>query len=397
MKRFVIGLMSGTSMDGIDAAVGKINGSGERCRFRPLGFVSIPYPKRIRDELLEIGHGKNRPSDVSQIASLNFRLGKLFAQAAARVVQKMGRSLRSVDLIGSHGQTVYHHPKGSGKSTLQLGEPAVIAQRTGVTTVAEFRPADVASGGEGAPLTPYVHYLLFRNERRSRAIHNLGGISNLTYLPAGGRIKDVVAFDTGPGNMIMDGLARWVTRGKMGFDRGGALAKKGRVHAGLLRELMRHPFFAASPPKSAGREEFGGEYVSALRQRARKKGIRPLDLMATATALTASSIAKAYRESILRRFGKVEEIYFTGGGRKNRTLMEMLQGELPFAKVSVLEELGFDGDALEAQAFAILANEAVEGNAGNLPRVTGAGHGAVLGKIVPGKNYLGTKLGKRQR
>ncbi len=397
MKRLVIGLMSGTSMDGIDAAIGEVSDSGERCRFRPLGFVSTPYPKRIRDELLDMGHGKNHSSDVSRIASLNFRLGELFAQAAARAVQKMGRSLRSVDLIGSHGQTVYHRPKGSGKSTLQLGEPAIIAERTGVTTVADFRPADVASGGEGAPLTPYVHYLLFRNSRKSLAIHNLGGISNLTYLPAGGRLKDVVAFDTGPGNMIIDGLARWITGGKMGSDRGGALARKGQVHASFLRELMRHPFFSASPPKSAGREEFGGKYVTALRQKAKMKGIRSLDLMATATALTAASIGKAYVESIRRRYGKVEEIYFTGGGRKNRTLMEMLQRELPFAKVSVLEELGFDGDALEAQAFAVLANEAVEGNAGNLPRVTGAGHGVILGKIIPGKNYLGTKLGKRQR
>ena len=392
MKRLVVGLMSGTSMDGIDAALGEVTGSGESCRFRPLGFVTTPYPKPIREELLEIGDGKDHGSDLAKISSLNYRLGELFAQAAARATKKMGRSLRSVDLIGSHGQTVYHHPRGRGGSTLQLGEPAIIAERTGVTTVADFRPADVASGGEGAPLTPYVHYLLFRNKRKSRAIHNLGGISNLTYLPAGGGMKDVVAFDTGPGNMIIDGLAGWLTRGKNSSDRGGGLAGKGQVQAGFLRDLMRHPFLSVSPPKSAGREEFGGEFVSALRQRAKKKGIRPLDLMATATALTASSIGKAYREFVLRRFGEVDEIYFTGGGRKNRTLMEMLRRELPFAKVSVLEELGFDGDALEAQAFAILANEAVDGNTGNLPRVTGAGHGVVLGKIVPGKNYLGVKL-----
>ena len=258
MKRLVVGLMSGTSMDGIDAAVGEVTGSGEGCHFRPLGFVTTPYPKQIREELLEIGRSTDHRSDLAKISSLNFRLGELFAQAAARAVQKMGRSLRSVDLIGSHGQTVYHNPRGRGGSTLQLGEPAIIAERTGVTTVADFRPADVASGGEGAPLTPYVHYLLFRNKRQSRAIHNLGGISNLTYLPAGGRMRDVVAFDTGPGNMIIDGLARWLTRGKKSSDRGGALARKGQVQAGFLRELMRHPFFSVSPPKSAGREEFCG-------------------------------------------------------------------------------------------------------------------------------------------
>ncbi|NIO11618.1 MAG: anhydro-N-acetylmuramic acid kinase [Deltaproteobacteria bacterium] len=392
MKRIVVGLMSGTSMDGVDAALGVVTGSGESCRFKPLGFISTPYPKRIREELLEIGQAHNRSPNSTQLASLNFRLGELFAQAAERVVRSAGRSLRSVNIIGSHGQTVFHHPRGRERATLQLGEAAVIAERTGVTTVADFRPADVASGGEGAPLTPYVHYLLFRNKRKSRAVHNLGGISNLTYLPAGAGMKDILAFDTGPGNMIIDELTGWVTRGKLTFDRRGVLARKGRVQTDLLKELMRHRFLSAPPPKSAGREEFGRDFISALRQRAKKKRIRPLDLLATATAFTAASIGKAYNDFVLRRRNGVDEIYFTGGGRKNRTLMEMLARELPFAKVSVIEDLGYDGDALEAQAFAILANEAVEGHISNLPGITGAKHGMVLGKIVPGKNFLRVRL-----
>ena len=392
MKRIVVGLMSGTSMDGIDASVIEIVDSGKKKRIRPLSFITTPYPREIRESLLEICRGRSLKSGVAEVSSIHFRLGELFAQAAVRAVRKAGRSLKEIDLIGSHGQTIHHHPRGPGGSTLQLGEPAIIAERTGVTTVADFRPADVAAGGEGAPLVPYVHYLLFRNRRRSRAIHNLGGISNLTYIPAGGGLKDVVAFDTGPGNMVMDGLCRWMTKGKKGSDRGGSLARKGKVQEALLKDLLRHPFFSKPPPKSTGADEFGAQFVSSLCHRVMRRGIRPLDLLATATALTAFSIARSYQDFIIRRFGKPDEIYFTGGGRKNRTLMEMLKRQLKFIRVGVVEDLGFDGDALEAQAFALLAHEAAEGIAGNVSRVTGARHEVVLGKVTPGRNYLGIKL-----
>jgi len=392
MKRLVIGLMSGTSMDGIDAAVVEITGSGERCRMEPRGFLTVPYPRAVRQSLAAVIGDAGSHSQLARVAELNFQLGELFAKAALGVAHWSRRSLKSIHLIGSHGQTVYHAPRGRTQCTLQLGEPAVIAERTGVTTVADFRPADVAAGGEGAPLVPYVHYLLFRSRNKSRAIHNLGGISNLTYLPAGGAPGDVGAFDTGPGNMIMDGLVQIMTRGKKRSDRGGAMARQGTVHAGLLRDLMRHPFFSLSPPRSTGREEFGMAFVATLRRRGRKLGIRPLDLLATATALTAASAARAYRDHVLSRLGKVDEIYFAGGGRKNRALMEMLRREIDFARVGVVEDLGFDGDALEAQAFAVLANEAVEGMGGNLQGATGARRTVVLGKIVPGRNYLGVKL-----
>jgi len=392
-RRIVVGLMSGTSMDGIDAAVLEIRGAGARSRARQLAFIAVPYPRGVRDRLFRICAAMvSSPIKPAEISSLNFQLGDLFAQAAIRAARRAGLALDEVDLIGSHGQTIYHDPQGSPPSTLQLGEPAIIAERTGVTTVADFRPADIAAGGEGAPLVPYVHYLLFRDKKKSRAIHNLGGISNLTYLPAGARLRDVVAFDTGPGNMVIDGLCRWLTRGKKGSDRGGAMARRGTVQEGLLRDLLRHPFFAKRPPKSTGREEFGAAFVSSLIHKARRRGMRPLDLLTTATALTARSIGRAYRDFILRRLGKVDEIYFTGGGRKNHTLLELLRRELPCARVGVVEELGWDGDALEAQAFALLAHEAVEGSAGNLPRATGARHEVILGKIVPGRNYRGVRL-----
>lgn len=393
MKRIAIGLMSGTSMDGIDAAVVEIRRHGWQREVKALAFVTVPYPKKLKEVLLRVTQDENALSRLSEISALNFVIGEHFAAAALKAMRRSGLSPERVDLIGSHGQTVSHRPRGKEPSTLQLGEPAVIAQRTGVTTVADFRPADVAAGGEGAPLTPYVHYLLFRDRSRSRAIHNLGGISNLTYIPAGGTLKEVVAFDTGPGNMVIDNLCRRVTRGEKGFDSGGRLARRGNVHERLLKELLRHPFFSRRPPKSTGREEFGAGFVASLVRSAKRMGIGPSDLLATATAFTAHSIGAAYRNFILPS-GNLDEIYFAGGGRKNRTLMEMLREELPFAKVELVEKLGLNGDALEAQAFALLADEAVEGVAADLSRVTGAAQGLVLGKVVPGRNYLGVKLRK---
>ena len=378
-------------MDGIDASVLEVSGSGRRRRFRSLASITVPYPSKVKEALGHI----SKQSTPATLASLHFTLGALFAQAAIRAVRKAGLSLEDVDLIGSHGQTVYHHSGHSEGVTLQLGEPAVIAEMTGVTTVADFRPADIAAGGEGAPLTPYVHYILFRSPTKARSIHNLGGISNLTYIPAGANPGDVIAFDTGPGNMVMDGLCRWLTQGKQSSDRGGSMARRGRVREDLLVDLLNHPFFFRQPPKSTGAEEFGASFLASLRQKFQRKRVPPLDLLATATALTARSIGRSYRDFILRRDSKLDEIYFAGGGRKNQTLMEMLRRELSFARVGVMEELGFDGDALEAQAFAILACDAVDGVANNLPRVTGAKHPVVLGKIVAGRNYRGVKLEPR--
>ena len=391
MKRIAIGLMSGTSMDGIDAAVVEIHRRGRTRTIKALGFVTVPYPAGVRKRLLDVTKTPNSLSRLSEISALNFTIGEHFAAAALKAMRQSGLTPGQIDLIGSHGQTVGHFPQAGVPSTLQLGEPAVIAHRTGVTTVADFRPADIAVGGEGAPLTPYVHYLLFRHGRKSRAIHNLGGISNLTYIPAGGSLEDVIAFDTGPGNVVIDEVCRRTTGGKKALDRGGRMARRGRVREELLRDLLRHPFFSRRPPKSTGREEFGAAYVAALMRKAKGLGIAPLDLLATVTAFTARSIGEAYRRFVLR-LGRIDEIYFAGGGRKNRTLMEMLAKELGFAKVSVVEEAGLDGDALEAQAFALLADEAVEGAAANLSRVTGAEREVVLGKIVPGRNYQGVKL-----
>jgi anhydro-N-acetylmuramic acid kinase len=377
----VIGLMSGTSADGVDAAVIDIRGTGHNLSIKPLAFRTYSYPKSFRARLLAAIAG----GGVGDLCHMNAALGEWFARAALAVVRRAQLSPHDVALIGSHGQTFYHRPKanrepglGPIRSTLQLGSAAVIADRTGITTVADFRMRDMAVGGEGAPLTPYLHYLLFRHPSVTRAVLNIGGISNLTYLPAGGSLRNVRAFDTGPGNMLIDGLMRDFTHGRRSFDDGGRLARKGKIHEGLLRGLLRHQYLQRRPPKSTGREEFGDPFLKELIRNGHRPGLSKADLLATATAYTARTIADA--QKFLPR--KPREILICGGGAKNLTLMRMLQevwGHIPVRKV---EALGWDGRALEAVAFAVFAYQAVRGVACNLPSVTGAKREVVLGTIT---------------
>src|SRR6058998_921825 len=315
-----IGLMSGTSGDGVDAALVQIRGTGHALRVTPLAFRTAPYTAALRHRILAAA----TRGTVSEICHLNAVLGEWFAKAALRVIKKAGLRLSDVHLIGSHGQTVHHLPKpirepglGGIRSTLQIAEPAVIAERTGVTTVADFRPRDLAAGGQGAPLTPYAHHLLLRDSKRSRLIVNLGGISNVTYLPAGGDLDSVRAFDTGPGNMILDALAHHLTRGRQSLDRGGKMAAKGTVDAQLLASLLSHRFLRQRPPKSTGREEFGAAFLARLLAMKRKRHLSAIDLMATCSLFTAMAVGMA------RRWlkGPVDEVIVGGGGVHNRTLM----------------------------------------------------------------------------
>jgi anhydro-N-acetylmuramic acid kinase len=282
------------------------------------------------------------------------------------------------------------------RSTLQIGEPSVIAQRTGITTVADFRPRDMAAGGEGAPLVPYADYILFNDRRLIRAVQNIGGIANVTFLPACSDAvrrssqctyahttdKDVLAFDTGPGNMVIDGVMRLITRGRRHYDRDGATAAKGTVHEPLLREMLRHPFLRRRPPKSTGREQFGQQYCEWLYSKARKEGLMPEDAVATATAFTASTIASAYRKFLP---AMPDEMILCGGGAHNATLVRMLQSGLEGVRIRSTDEFGIDVDAKEAVSFAILAYATIRGVPNNLPRVTGASEPVVMGKIVPGR------------
>lgn len=390
----VVGLMSGTSMDGIDAALVDIGGGPSRPSLHLLAFQTIPYAKELRTRLLRMASGA--PVPAAEICRLNARLGEEFAAAALRIIRRGGGPRAGVALIGSHGQTVCHlpEPEREGhwrlRSTLQLGEPSIIAERTGIATVADFRPRDQAAGGHGAPLTPLLHDVLFRHPTRGRVVVNIGGISNLTYLKPGGGRETLLAFDSGPGNMLLDGIVRERTRGRLSMDAHGRLAGRGRLCRPLLSRLMAHPYLRRRPPKTTGRETFG---LQAMRPRFGRywTTLSTEELLATATWLTARSIVD-HCERFLRPFGPIDDIIVGGGGSRNPVLMRHLQAALPSARVGTMEAYGHDSRAIEAMAFAFLAYEALRGRPNNVPAATGATRPVVMGKWLPG----GQKRGRRR-
>jgi anhydro-N-acetylmuramic acid kinase len=350
--------MSGTSLDGIDVAVVEIAGR----RVSTIGFQSTPYAADVRRAILGVS---NATTTTREISRLNFLLGELYARAVRRACRAYG----PVELIGCHGQTIYHE---GGASTLQIGEAAVIAERCGVPVVSDFRTRDIAAGGQGAPLVPYVDYLLFRHTRRTRIALNIGGIANITVIPAGAAASEVVAFDTGPGNMAIDALAREYTRGRQDFDRDGRIAARGRVNRPLLDRLLADPYYRKRPPKSAGREQYGAEFV----QRMKGSGLPLADLIATATVLTAATISMAAAPF------HAAELIVSGGGAHNPRIMAHLAAFLPGVALATSADYGVDIDAKEAIAFAILAYETRRGKASNLPSATGARRAVVLGKMT---------------
>lgn len=387
----VLGLISGTSLDGIDAALTEVRADGNRLRCDLRSFASVPYSQQLRGALFALLDPATAPQPpvvtLRDVCALNFAVGEEFAAAAQRVAAS---SVEQPQLIASHGQTVYHLVQRDGRepflpSTLQLGEAAVIAERTGVTCVADFRVADVAAGGEGAPLVSYADYELLREPAESRVLLNIGGIANLTIIGKGAAAKDVYAFDTGPGNMLVDRAIRMLFDVKQPYDEGGAIAKRARVHRSLLQELREHPYFSRAAPKTTGHEEFGAGFFTQAWLRARNADCSREDFVATLTALTAQTIADAIPQG-------VDRIIVSGGGAHNEALMDMLTGRLRerFSKPPVLSpssEFGLPVDAKEAIVFALLGYTALRGRDNNLPSCTGARHTAVLGKITPGANY----------
>ncbi|MEW6682170.1 MAG: anhydro-N-acetylmuramic acid kinase [Nitrospirota bacterium] len=386
----VIGLSSGTSVDGIDAALTDITGTGSRVRIKLVAYRTVPYPRGVRERVLALQSPSGRP--IEEICRLNAYLGELFADAARRIAEAARVPLGRVALIGSHGQTVAHQPvpvrEGRFRvaSTLQIGEPAVIAERTGVTTIGDFRPRDIAAGGQGAPVTPLIHHHCFAHARRNRLVVNLGGITNVTWLPAGprgagaGRIQ---AFDTGPGNMLIDGLMERFTRGREVMDRSGRAAGGGTVADDLLRTLLRHPFLRRRPPKTTGRETFGADLIERIVRDAARAQIKPRDVLATVTAFTARSIAQAY-ERFLRPSGLVHDVIVGGGGAYNATLLAELRRAFHPASVGTMAAHGVAPKAIEAMAFALLAYLAARGEPNNVPSATGAKRAVVMGKLIPG-------------
>ena len=375
-----IGLMSGTSHDGISAAIVEID-PAINPPARLIAFGSYPYAAALRARLLRAAGGQG--VGTGEISTLNFDLGRAFGRAALDISRRA--RLARLSFIGSHGHTVFHLPprsagRGQTPSTLQLGESAVIAAMTGVAVVSDFRPMDIALGGEGAPLAPLAHVWMFRDRKLGRVIQNIGGIANATYVPASGGSR-VIAFDTGPGVMLIDALASKSSRGQLRMDRDGKMAARGTVSERLLADLMRDPYFRRRPPKSTGREQFGADYLAQIEARARRFAIRGDDLIATVTALTARSIADACRKFVLP-LGRVDQLIATGGGARNPALLRMLAKELDEIEVTTANQVGVDGDALEAVAFAILGYRMLRGEPGNIPSVTGARSPAILGKLT---------------
>jgi anhydro-N-acetylmuramic acid kinase len=385
-SRLILGLMSGTSVDGIDVALARIAPSIKEnaAHARLENFVTLPFPAAVRAEVLRIAEGvRVSPGEISQ---LNFRLGHIFADAALRACRKFRVHPRRLSVIGSHGQTVFHQGRPSPflgehiASTLQIGEPAVIAAITGVITVGDFRPADMAVGGQGAPLVPWIDYLLYRDARRGRAVLNIGGIANVTVIPKGASPRSVMAFDTGPGNMVIDALVRQFTSGRRGYDAEAQMASRGHLLPALLDTLFAEPYFRQAPPKSAGREQYGRAYLEKILAWGRRHRARPEDLVRTATVLTALSIAAALNRWVLPRTS-VSQLIVSGGGVRNPLILAQLSAALGGIEVVPTEALGLPGDAKEAFIFAVLADETVHGRPANLPSATGATRPAILGKI----------------
>lgn len=418
----VLGLMSGTSADGIDVALVRIarrQQSVAGIDARLLDFHTFPYPAAVRAEVLRIANGE--ACDSATLSNLNFLLGELFARAALAGCARFRVRPAQISLIGSHGQTIYHQGEAqrfigswSVSSTLQIGEPAVIAELTGITTVGDFRTADVAAGGQGAPLVPFVDYLLFCDARRARIPLNIGGIANLSVIPAAARPSQVVAFDTGPGNMLVDALVQHFSGGRRAFDRDAAMARRGVLLPTLLKDLLAHSYFDQPPPKTCGREQFGESAARRILAWGRKSNGRPESLVRTATLLTPLSIVSALHRWVFPALrspaarkpaagrskqqmqlwkesgpgGTVNcDLVLSGGGAHNPLIRAQLEAGLVGHGVRVCTsgDLGVPEDGKEAFAFAILAYETLHRRPSNLPSATGARHPAILGKVCYAK------------
>jgi anhydro-N-acetylmuramic acid kinase len=383
-KKLVMGLMSGTCCDGVDASLVTIEGKGLGTKVVELGFVSIPYEKAFRKRLLELAKGDEGGS--RELCLVNFRLGQLFVQAAKAVCKKAGVTSKEVDLIGSHGHTLYHIPESQdyfGKSftaTLQLGEASLLRESFNCPVVSDFRVRDMAAGGQGAPLVPYTEYLLYGSASETVALQNIGGIGNLTVIPRKARPEQILAFDTGPGNMVIDELVFRYSHGNETYDNNGDWGRKGQVSKDLVKWMLDNDdYLNRFPPKTTGRERYGRPFVDLVEQKGDSLSLSPFDVIASATYYTAFCISYS-----LDHFCpvKIDRLIVGGGGIHNSFLMEALGGLLEDIKLNTQEDLGFNSDSKEAVAFALLANETVAGRENTLIGATGASHTVVMGKIL---------------
>ena len=380
----VLGTMSGTSADGIDVALTRISGAPPNLNARLLDHTSVKFPSALRKEILRVA--EQHPITAGALSQLNFRLGELFADAALAACRKFRIPQKKIALIGSHGQTIFHQGKPVSflgrptASTLQIGEASIIAARTGITTIGDFRPSDIALGGQGAPLVPYADYLLYRHPKLGRVSLNLGGIANITVLPPAAKAEQVFAFDTGPANMLIDALVSHFTRGRLRFDENARLASEGRSIPALLDDLLRDPYLKLAPPKSTGREYFGHAYLKKLLTLGRRHHANPNDLIRAATIFTALSVVDALNRFVVPKT-KIHQLIVSGGGAHNPLILAQLSAALPSIEVQPSSRLGVPEDAKEAFAFALLAYETFHQRPANVPSATGARGPAILGKI----------------
>ena len=372
-----VGLMSGTSLDGIDAVLCDICGSGNTTRIKQLEFTTLPLSSEIKEKIKRCC---NNQATVAQVCSLNFELGELFAKAVQSVCKQYGVKTTQLGFIASHGQTIYHIPRKTSDyaaSTLQIGESAVIAQRCGCPCIANFRVKDMAAGGEGAPLVPFSEYILYSKKDEAVALQNIGGIGNVTVLPANGSIDDVFAFDTGPGNMVIDEAMQCLFN--LAYDDNGTIAFKGKLIEPLMEQLKKDSYLSLVPPKTTGREVYGSNYTHQLLNQ--YNTCNPEDIIATLTWFTAYSIAENYRRFILDKHD-VKKVILGGGGAHNASLRHFLANELPGIAVLTQEDLGYSSDAKEAIAFVILGNETLHHQFSNVPKATGAKQKVILGNVT---------------
>ena len=380
----VLGLMSGTSADGIDVALARFSGASPQLNAKLLRHTSFNFPPALRKEILRVA--EQQPISAGELSQMNFRLGHIYADAALAACKKFKVAPSRINLIGNHGQTIFHQGQPvsyfgrSTSSTLQIGEGSAIAARTGITTVSDFRPADMALGGQGAPLVPYVDYLLYRHPKLGRVSLNLGGIANITVIPANAKPSQVFAFDTGPANMLIDALVQRFTHGRQRFDKDARLAQSGRAIPALLNELMKDAYLKLAPPKSTGREYYGRTYVQKVLALGRRHHAKPADLIRAATIFTALSVVDALHRFVLSK-DKIHQLIVSGGGARNPLILAQLSAALPGLEVAPSSHLGVPEDAKEAFAFALLAYETFHQRPANLPSATGARGPAILGKI----------------
>ena len=381
-EKLIVGLMSGTSMDGIDAALVRTRGSGKNTTIELINFRTFSYPAQLRDRLLEISQPGQ--GSVNSICQLNFVIGEYFAKAVLDLCRVSNIDVTSIDLIGSHGQTIHHLPGLTGLfgvktgSTLQIGEPAVIANRVGCVTVANFRSADIALRGQGAPLVPYFDYLMFNSEKYNRVVLNIGGIANMTMLKKGGKSNEILAFDTGPGNMVINALMKIFYNSD--YDNNGSVALRGHVAEELLARMLRHSYFSRPVPKSTGREEFGNSFVAQILAANTELKLSNEDIIATATELTGRTIAQSLKFAEIS-IEEVDQLIISGGGIHNQALIRSLSNYFEKSEIVTTDDFNIPGDAKEAICFAVLANETIAGNPANLPSVTGAERATILGSI----------------